>query len=721
MPTAAHRRGGALRVALTGFGGLDNPGPGASVAQALRQGWGGDLAITAWSYGACAIGAWAPGVVDRLQVLPSLQASDDAMVEAMLLAHQQAPIDAFIPGEADVAMASRVAARLAEHGIRSLLPPAHRVEALARPNLAKFLHDAGIPGPLTINVPSGTELAPLADRIGYPLCVRGMHSGEQVVYSAHQATAVAEQYAAGKQPGVTLQYRDTGDRYSVGLVAFGDGRCGAPVTVKVVASNLDGRTVTGTIVNLHAIERFARDFAHAAGMRGALTLEIVQPYGSSQPLVCDASCHLPPWCQASHWGGVNLAVALLRELIGMRRKVGAARAGTMFVRGVVESAVAMDDLLRLRQHGRLDALARINGVAHPRGSGISGPGVTVAVTGTSTFDVVNPGLGVARALREAPGITRIVGLSYGTHESGSYQPALFDEVFRLPDRGGVDALAQRIAEIHAAHPFDALIPCLDGELPSFIAMRKTLRELGIRYLLPDARAFERRAKRNLFGGKLKEEWGEFAIPQSRFARNEGDTVKAVEAVGLPAVVKGPLFMCVVVNSLKEARWAWQHLAHAGWHEVIVQRRISGPHYATSMVCDEAHRALCALTIKKLVTCHRGSTWNAVRSRQPELEGDFARFLEELGWTGPCEGEFIRDEVTDRFYLIEVNPRFTGWIYFSAALGCNQPDLAVRAMMGEAVLPPASGNEVAFVRRMTEFPIRPGQVAALVTKGHLHHA
>jgi carbamoyl-phosphate synthase large subunit len=252
-------------------------------------------------------------------------------------------------------------------------------------------------------------------------------------------------------------------------------------------------------------------------------------------------------------------------------------------------------------------------------------------------------------------------------------------------------------------------------------MRKKLDALGVRYLLPDQKAFERRAKRQLFSGKLREDWGEFSIPQSRFARSEAETVHAVEALGLPAVVKGPLFMCFPVTSLKEAKWAWQNLASAGWREVIVQRRISGPHYATSVVCDRNHQAVSALTIKKLITCQRGSTWSAVHVTQPGLEADFARLLHDIEWIGPGEGEFIRDEVTDRFYLIEVNPRFTGWIYYSAALGCNQPRIGLRTAVGESVDVPATDHGVAFVRRMTEFPIRASQLAALATKRHLRHA
>ena len=721
MPIPSRSRAVKVSVALTGFGGLEDPGPGASVANALKQGWAGDLLISAWSYGTPANGAWLPGVVDRLQVLPGLEAGEEKLFAAILEAHERSPVDAVIPGEADVPLIARLGDRLGERGIRTLLPPAHRVAALTRANLPKFLHDRQMPGPLTLNVPNLDDVAALADRIGYPLYVRGVGFGERVVYSAYQASHAAEQLGRGHQSGVTLQYQVAGERYSVGLVADGDGRCRALVCMKIVASNGEGRTVTGTIVTLEHIERFAVEFVKAAEWRGPLTLELVQPFGYSQPLVCDVLCHLPTWCQASEWGGTNLAAVLLQEMLGVRRKVERPRPGTMFVRSVAESPVALDDLLRLRRHGHLETFAHINGTAHPRFDQRADDGVVVAVTGTSTFDVVNPGLGVARALRKAQEVKRIYGLPYGTLESGAYQPSLYDEVFRLPDSGSLEALSHRIEEIHKTHPFDVLVPCLDGELPLFIKMRKKLDELGVRYLLPDQKAFERRSKKQLFSGKLREDWGEFSIPQSRFAKSEAETLKAIAAVGLPAVVKGPLFMCYPAHSLKEARWAWQNLAGAGWREVIVQRKITGAHYATSVVCDRDHKVVSALTIKKLMTCQRGSTWNAVRVKMPALEADFSRFLHSIGWTGPGEGEFIRDDVTDRFYLIEVNPRFTGWVFYSAALGCNQPRAAVRAAMGQPVDEPVFSDDVAFVRRMTEFPMRPSQLAALATKGYLRHA
>ena len=708
-------------VAVTGFGGLEDPGSGTSVAHALRQGWRGALAIYAWASRGPSNGAWLPGVVDRVEMLPPAGAGDQRLYEAILEFHRKAPVDALLPGDGDVPIIARLADRLAVQGIRTLLPPAHRIEALARANLGKTLHELQIAGPLTINVPSAQDVAALADRIGYPLLVRGVHFGEKLVYSAQQAHSEAALLNGSNQPGVTLQYRVAGDRYSVGLVAGREGQCRAIVTMKIVAVNGDGRTVTGTIVDVEHIERFARDFSKAVEWRGPLTLEVVQPIGYGHPLVCDVKCHLPSWCQASHWAGTNLAVVLLEEIFRVRRKVERPRAGTMFVRGVLELPVALDDLLRLTQHGRLDRFAQPR-VAHTKKRAARGrKGLAVAVTGASTFDVINAGLGVARALRLAPSIERIYGLSYGTLESGAYQPALFHEVFRLPDSGSFEPLAHRIEEIHRTHPFDVLIPCLDGELPLFIQMKKRLDALNVGYLLPDQNAFDRRAKKQLFSGKLHSNWGEFSIPDSRFARSEDETVRAVEVVGLPAVVKGPLFMCIPVQTIGEARSAWHQLVAMGRPEVIVQRKISGPYYATSVVCDRDHRVLSTVTIKKLAICQRGSTWSAVRVREPRLESAFAKFLREIKWVGPGEGEFVRDEMTDRFYLFEVNPRFTGWIFYTAAIGCNQPAAAVHAALGESVTQSPSVEDVAFMRQTTEFPMRPSQLAALATRGHVRHA
>ena len=50
-----------LRVAISGFDGLDVPHPGGPVARALREGWPGSIEIHALGYDPFMTGAWMGG------------------------------------------------------------------------------------------------------------------------------------------------------------------------------------------------------------------------------------------------------------------------------------------------------------------------------------------------------------------------------------------------------------------------------------------------------------------------------------------------------------------------------------------------------------------------------------------------------------------------------------------------------------------------------------
>jgi carbamoyl-phosphate synthase large subunit len=63
---------------------------------------------------------------------------------------------------------------------------------------------------------------------------------------------------------------------------------------------------------------------------------------------------------------------------------------------------------------------------------------------------------------------------------------------------------------------------------------------------------------------------------------------------------------------------------------------------------------------------------------------------------------LRDEQGD-LHLIEINPRFPAWIYLSAGVGCNLPELLVNLALGQKLTqkqstPPAG---VLFIRYAEE--------------------
>ena len=70
-----------IRLAITGFGGLDNSEPGTAVARAIKLGWEGNVSIDALGYDAWMTGAFSPGLIDNLHIMPPLAEGENAFFE----------------------------------------------------------------------------------------------------------------------------------------------------------------------------------------------------------------------------------------------------------------------------------------------------------------------------------------------------------------------------------------------------------------------------------------------------------------------------------------------------------------------------------------------------------------------------------------------------------------------------------------------------------------
>ena len=243
----------------------------------------------------------------------------------------------------------------------------------------------------------------------------------------------------------------------------------------------------------------------------------------------------------------------------------------------------------------------------------------------------------------------------------------------------------------------------------------------MRTLLPDAAALRSREKSNLAG--LVADHGPlgFGVPQTIGADSFEALEHALTEVGLPAVVKGRDTGSAYVESVDDAAAVWSAWNGRGRGGVLVQRWIDGDEFAVAAVCDRLHRVVGDLAIKKIVQCGQGNTWGAVSVDLPGLCEALSTFLERLGWTGPVEAEFIREANSERFYLIEVNPRFPAWIAFSGGTGVSLPAKTIKAAMGEPCEYAASTSGFLYLRSCEDLPVGMGQFAALATTGVLKHA
>jgi carbamoyl-phosphate synthase large subunit len=113
--------------------------------------------------------------------------------------------------------------------------------------------------------------------------------------------------------------------------------------------------------------------------------------------------------------------------------------------------------------------------------------------------------------------------------------------------------------------------------------------------------------------------------------------------------------------------------------VILQKVVRGEEMNVIGVGDGTGGDLGLVAIKKLWTTSLGKIWTGVTIKNQALLDAAKRFVREYKWKGAFELECIVD--SNRLYLIEINPRFPAWVYFSTGVGVNLPSRLVRAALG----------------------------------------
>jgi len=315
----------------------------------------------------------------------------------------------------------------------------------------------------------------------------------------------------------------------------------------------------------------------------------------------------------------------------------------------------------------------------------------VAITGMNARpENPGPGFAVARCLRSARDFGgRLVGLGYDVLDAGLYHQHC-DTSYLLPyPAAGPEALLERLMEIHKQEHLDAVIPCLDAELPCFIAIEQQLKERGIHTFLPSSRQLQARNKDRL--PDLCKQLG-VNTPETRTVTDPGFFRRChLEGWNYPLVVKGAFYDAVVAYSPEQAEAAYYKLAAQWGYPVLLQKFHEGQEINLSGL-GTGQGLVGTVMMRKRAVTDKGKAWAGVTVVDEQLERMAATLVEGLGWRGPLEVEVLRGH-DGVLYLIEINPRFPAWIFLSQGVDRNLPRALLDLMRGE--LPP-------------EFPpLRPG--------------
>ena len=341
----------------------------------------------------------------------------------------------------------------------------------------------------------------------------------------------------------------------------------------------------------------------------------------------------------------------------------------------------------------------------------------VAITGMNARpENPGPGYPVARCLRQAQDFGgRIVGLGYDVLDAGLYHPHC-DTSYLLPyPAAGAEALLERLLEIHQDEHLDAVIPCLDAELPCFIAIADELKRRGIHSWIPTAPQLKARNKDRL--PDLCQRLG-ICTPETRTVSDPNFFRRShLEGWDYPLVVKGAFYDAVVCYTSEQAEAAYYKLAAQWGYPVLVQRFLEGQEINLTGL-GTGRGLVGAVMMRKRAVTEKGKAWAGVSVVDEQLERLAATLVEGLGWCGPLEVEVLRAN-DGQLYLIEMNPRFPAWVYLSYGVGRNLPRALLELMQGKEMpdFPPLRPG-IMFLRYAEELVIDLKSFENLMMRGAL---
>ena len=297
----------------------------------------------------------------------------------------------------------------------------------------------------------------------------------------------------------------------------------------------------------------------------------------------------------------------------------------------------------------------------------------IAISGLNNTDNPAPGIPVIKALQDS---YEIIGLSYDANEPGNYMN-MANKVYLMPYPSlGYNELKKRLEYIKKQSGLDAVIPCLDAELPLYIKYQEEIEAMGIKLCVPSLENFELRNKNRL--AKLSKELNT-SYPKTYEVSSVNELIKCVETLNFPLMIKGNYYKAYKAYNLESAIEYFYKISNEWGFPVLVQEIVFGEELNLVGVGDGKGELKGAVAIKKLTTTELGKIWTGVTIYNEKLMQIAKDFVAHTKWKGPFELECIVN--MNQIFMIEINPRFPAWVHFATEIGVNLPKMVVDIMQG----------------------------------------
>ena len=308
-----------------------------------------------------------------------------------------------------------------------------------------------------------------------------------------------------------------------------------------------------------------------------------------------------------------------------------------------------------------------------------------------------PGVGIARSVRQAYPEATLVGVEYSTRSSGIHWHD-FDELWlqRPWEELSLEEHGRLIGEL-----LDSGALWISGSDLESMWLASVFPDGHANLLAPPAEALQKVSKPHVAASKGLP----MRIPTFITTEHSDWELHAFcRQYGWRVWLKGPYY-----DAVKTSSWPVFEAARAALSSVwsterlFLQAHVTGYEESISLAAYKGE-LLGAVSMRKREVTEENKTWAGDVSDVPEeIMTPLRKIIRELGWTGGAELEMVRD-AEGQLWLLEWNPRFPAWIHGATITGHNIPGLLVEGATRVPMKPTPIASEQ-FTRVVLEVPVR----------------
>lgn len=342
-------------IAITGLNAIDSPGPGIAVIRGLRESKHFDVRIIGLSYENLEPGIYMRDLVDKVYQIPYPSIGHETLLSRLEYIHSREKLDMVIPNfDAELFSFIKIAPRLRELGIKSLLPTMEQFDARLKGNLNEFGEKYNILVPRSEIVLSIDQLREKLDTFEYPVVVKGKFYEAFIAYSYEQAQAYFYKISAKWGTPIILQQFVKGQELNITALGDGKGKLIGAVPMRKTYITDTGKGWAGISLDDDSLLEMARNMVEETHWGGGCELELIKEDTTGLVYLIEINPRFPAWVYLAVGCGQNHPEALVRMAMGEEvEPFTTYETGKMFIRYSYDMICKLEDFQQIAVLGEL--------------------------------------------------------------------------------------------------------------------------------------------------------------------------------------------------------------------------------------------------------------------------------------------------------------------------------------------------------------------------------